>query len=60
MTQIMTESNYMGVFVDEGEAENKSCATCMFEREVDRHDCNACAREWQASSMTRFIGWKAK
>lgn len=50
--------DYMGIFVEEDDAEVRSCGTCEYEREVDRADCNACAREWNASKYKRFIGWK--
>lgn len=59
MTQVMTESDYMGIFVEE-EVQDKSCTTCRFEHEVDRHECNYCARVWQESNMTKFVEWKSK
>jgi hypothetical protein len=50
--------DYMGIFVEEDTDEPKSCATCEYETAVDRAECNACAREWNASGYKRFVGWK--
>jgi hypothetical protein len=36
----------------------KGCGTCEFRAAVDRAECNACARGWQASSMREFIGYR--
>lgn len=53
------QNGYMGVLVAET-PEHKACFTCEHELRVDRAECNACARQWQASNMTQYIGWKAK
>lgn len=36
------------------------CTTCKYEHEVDRHECNACARAWNESGYTLYIGWEPK
>jgi hypothetical protein len=53
----MTE--YMGLFVEE-EVEVKGCSTCKFEKEVDRAECNACARRWNESGYLSYCGWEPK
>jgi len=52
--------DYMGIFVREDEQEQRSCGTCEWQAAVDRAECNACAREWNASGYKRFVGWKLK
>lgn len=38
----------------------KHCTTCYYEHEIDRLECNACARNWNASNYKEYIGWKPK
>lgn len=36
------------------------CTTCKYEEAVDRHECNVCARNWQATNMQRHVEWEPK
>jgi Zn ribbon nucleic-acid-binding protein len=53
----MSATNYMGIFVED-DVEEKSCQTCTYVNEIDRHECNVCAHEWQSSNMMNYVGWK--
>ena len=34
------------------------CSNCKHETAVDRHECNACARVWLATGMSKRPYWE--
>lgn len=55
----MMSDGYMGIFVADDEQE-RHCTTCAYESEVDRAECNWCARCWNDSRYVERPGWRAK
>lgn len=50
----------MNVIYDITDHAAKHCSTCKHETEVDRAECNACARAWNSSGYTKHINWEPK